>query len=263
MTATYTDLIVERDEDVLVVTLNRPERLNAMRNHLRAELIEALKEAEANGGVRAVVVTGAGDKAFSAGADIAELQERTLYTELSRPAELRRELPRIAEGLAKPVVAAINGFCLGAGLELALACTLRIAAARARLGLPEINLGVIPGSGGTQRLARLVGLGWALHMVLTGEPLTAEQGLRIGLVTEITADQELLPRAKSLARLMGGKAPVALAAARDAVLRSLDMDLASGLDFERKLFAICAATEDKAEGVRAFLEKRKPQFRGR
>lgn len=258
----YTDLTVSQEEEILLVTLNRPDRLNAMRNHLRRELLNCLLQAEADPSVRAIVVTGAGDRAFSAGAEIQELQERTLHSELSRPAELRRELPRVAESLSKPVIAAINGFCLGAGLEFAMACTIRIASENAKLGLPEINLGVIPGSGGSQRLPRLVGLGWAMQMAVTGEPVSAETAARIGLVTEVVPQTQLLDRAMALARTVGAKAPVAFAAARDAVLRALDSDLATGIDYERKLFALCCATADKAEGIAAFLEKRKPQFRG-
>jgi enoyl-CoA hydratase/carnithine racemase len=165
--------------------------------------------------------------------------------------------------LAKPTVAAINGYCFGAGLEFSLGCTVRIASDNALLGQPEITLGQIPGSGGTQRLYRFVGLGWAMQMVLTGEPVDAAKAREIGLVTETTRQEDLLGRAKELARTLGSRAPMAFMAGRDAVLRSTETDLLTGIDYERKLYAICMATEDNKEGLRAYREKRAPNYKGR
>lgn len=257
----YENIGVTEQADVLVIELSRPARRNAMSLDLRRELTACLLAAEANDKIRALVITGEGEKAFSAGADIEELQQRTSASELARGAELRRELPRVAETLSKPTVAAINGLCLGAGLEFAIACTVRIACESAKLGLPEINLGVIPGSGGTQRLSRLIGMGRAMEMTITGLPISATRAEQIGLVSEAVPDDALMERAVELARLVGSKPQVAFVSARDAVLRSPDLDLTSGLEFERRLFALCVDTDDKAEAVDAFLTKRKPTFR--
>jgi enoyl-CoA hydratase len=254
---------VSIDERIAVIRLSDPERRNAMSLPMREQCIAALRGLEERDEADAVVITGDGDKAFSAGADINEVAQRTVGGELSTRAQLRRELPRLIESMRLPTVAAINGHCLGAGLELALACTLRIAADNARLGLPEINLGVIPGSGGTQRLARLVGLGRAMELVTLGEPIDAQEAWRIGLVNKVCAPAELLGLALETCRKWQAKGPVSLMAARDAVLRSPDLDLAAGLDYENKLFALAIASGEKDEGVKAFKEKRKPDFRKR
>ena len=252
---------VRIENRVAIVTLADPARRNAMSLALREQCIARLRELEAGGEADAVVITGAGDKAFSAGADIEEVAQRTPTAELSTKAQLRRELPRLLETLRLPSIAAINGYCLGAGLELALACTLRIAARGARLGLPEINLGVIPGSGGTQRLARLVGLGRAMELVTLGESIDAEEAWRIGLVNRVCEPDVLIAEALAIASKWREKGPVSLMAARDAVLRAGDLDLASGLDYENKLFALALASGERDEGVKAFREKRKPRFR--
>lgn len=251
------------DGEVLVLEISWPERRNALSRRMRAELLDRVRRAEADEAVRAVVITGAGDRAFCAGANIPELADRTLASEMGPEADLRKELPTAVERLGKPSVAAINGYCFGAGLELALGCTIRIASEDAALGQPEIALGQIPGSGGTQRLYRFVGLGWAMQMVLTGEPVDAATARAIGLVTEVHPGDALLPRAKALARLLGSRAPLAFAAGRDAVLRSTETDLLTGIDYERKLYALCMATEDRAEGLRAYAEKRPPVYKGR
>lgn len=258
----YEDIVITRDGKVLTITINRPESLNVLRMQTRRECISALLEAEGDKSVRAVVITGAGKKAFSGGADVreGELQSRSVVNELKRASDLRRDLPRLCETLEKPVVAAINGYCFGAGLELALGCTFRIAAESAKLGQPEIRLGMIPGSGGTQRLSRLVGLGWAMHIILTGEPVTARQALSIGLVTEVVPDERLSSRARELGGHLATLPSLALHAAREAVLRSMDSDLISGLEIERYLSAIVATSGDKNEGLTAFLEKRQPIF---
>ncbi len=248
-------------ERIAVVRLSDPARRNAMSLPMREQCVAALRALEAGDEADAVILTGDGDKAFSAGADLDELAQRTVAGELSTPAQLRRELTRLLETMRLPSIAAINGYCLGAGLELALACTLRIAASDATLGLPEVNLGVIPGSGGTQRLARLVGMGRAMELVTLGEPIDAEEAWRIGLVNRVCAPAELLEAARGICRKWQAKGPVSLMAARDAVLRSTDGGLVEGLDYENKLFALALASGERDEGVRAFREKRKPRFR--
>lgn len=249
------------DQRIAVVRLSDPERRNAMSLAMREQCVHALRGLEEHDEADAVIITGEGDKAFSAGADINEVATRTVGGELSTKAQLRRELPRLIESMRLPTIAAINGHCLGAGLEIALACTLRIAAEDAKLGLPEINLGVIPGSGGTQRLTRMVGVGRAMELVTLGEPIDAREAHRIGLVNRVCAPADLLGVATEIARKWQAKGPVSLMAARDAVLRSPDLDLAAGLDYENKLFALAIASGERDEGVAAFREKRKPKFR--
>lgn len=256
MTTTYTDLLCDLTDGVLVVRLNRPEKRNAMRLELRAELIDCLTSAESDDEVRAVVVTGVGDKAFSAGADLNELQQRTVSSELSRAAEVRRRLPHVGETLSKPLVAAINGACIGAGLEFALSAPMRIASDNATFGLPEASLGVPPGSGGTQRLSRVVGQGWAMHMALVGKPLDAETALRIGLVTQLVPFDSLVDEAVSIAQELASYPPLAYQLTRDAVVRAFDVDLATGLDYERKAFALCLSTGDPQRLAKALLERR-------
>lgn len=260
---TYDNILTEQDDELLVVTLHRPDRHNAMTHQMRVDLLDCARKAESDDTVRAIVFTGHGEKSFCAGANIPELAERTLPSEMGPEASLRKELPTAIERLGKPTVAAINGYCFGAGLEFTLGCTARIASDNAKMVQPEITLGQIPGSGGTQRLYRFVGLSWAMQLVLTGEPIDAETARSIGLVTEVLPQADLLPRAKTLARLLGSRAPIAFAAGRDAVLRSTETDLLNGIDYERKLYALCMATEDNREGLRAYAEKRPPAYKGR
>lgn len=262
MTMAYSRIRLEIEDRVAFLTINHPERLNAMSLDIRTQMISALRKLETDDTADCVIFTGEGDKAFSAGADINEVKTRTVRGELSTEAQLRRELPFLLERLRLPTLACINGYCLGAGLEMALACTMRIASQNARFGLPEINLGVIPGSGGTQRLARMIGLGRAMDMAMLGEQITAEEAQRVGLVSAVHPPDKLREAALDVARKWQSKGPVSLMAARDAVLRSLDMDLASGLDYENKLFALCIASGERDEGVEAFLAKRKARFRG-
>ncbi|MBT6094670.1 MAG: enoyl-CoA hydratase/isomerase family protein [Rhodospirillaceae bacterium] len=259
----YENILTETDGELLVVTLHWPERRNAMNHQMRVDLMECARKAEADDAIKAIVFTGDGDKSFCAGANIPELSERTLASEMGEAATLRKELPTTIERLGKPSVAAINGYCFGAGLEFAMGCTVRIASPNASLGQPEIQLGQIPGSGGTQRLSRFVGLGWAMQMVLTGEPVDAETARAIGLVTELHPQEKLLDRAKELARTLGSRAPLAFVGGRDAVLRSTETDLLTGIDYERKLYAICMGSEDGQEGLKAFAEKREPVYKGR
>lgn len=246
---------------VVVLTLNRPDKRNALNGQLRCGLLGALDTAARDTEVRAIVLTGAGDKAFVAGADIGEFEGRS-------PVDQYRVMkaPTIfdaVERIAKPVIAAINGYCLGGGMELALACDIRLASTAARFGQPEVNLGIIPGGGGTQRLPRIVGLGAAMKLILSGDMVDAAEALRLGMVEEVLAPEELMPRAVKLAETIASKSPVAVAAAKEATRAALSLPLPEGLKLETALFQLCFASEDKAEGVRAFLEKRAASFPGR
>jgi enoyl-CoA hydratase len=246
---------------VAIVTINRPEKRNALNEETRAAIIGALDALEQNPAVRAVIVTGAGDKAFIAGADIAEFEGRA-------PVDQFRVMSawsvyQAADRFPKPIIAAINGFCLGGGCEFAMACDMRIAADTARLGQPEINLGIIPGGGGTQRLPRLVGLGHAFRLLYTGDLIDAAEALRIGLVDQVVPAGELMFQARALAEKIAAKSPVALSLMKEAVRASVRTPLDEGLRQEITLFGLAFASEDKREGVAAFLEKRSPEFTGR
>jgi len=245
----------------MLITINRPDKRNALDRQVRSECLDAIAAARANDAVRAIVVTGAGDKAFVAGADISEFEERTTVEQWRV-----MKSPTIFDAIERcptPVIAAVNGFCLGGGMELALSCDIRIASASARFGQPEVNLGIIPGGGGTQRLPRIVGLGAALKMILTGEMIGADEALRLGLVNEVLDPSALLDRALALAETIGAKSPVAVAAAKEATRAALNLPLDDGLKLETALFQLCFASDDRAEGVRAFLEKRAAQFTGK
>ena len=254
-------VLVELRDGVATVTINRPEKRNALSAEVRAAFLSALDALLVDDAARVVVVTGAGDKAFVAGADIAEFSERNAVEQ--HRVMTGRSVHEAIERFPKPVIAAINGYCLGGGLELAMACDFRLASARALLGQPEINLGIIPGGGGTQRLPRLVGLGAAMQMILTGDAIGATEAHRIGLVQEVVSAEELMPRALELGRRIATRSPVALAAAKEAARASLHTPLSEGLRVERGLYLLTFASEDKVEGVRAFLEKRPPRFTGR
>ena len=238
----YKNLEVVVINKCLVVYLDRPERLNAINNGMREELIECLIGAENDASVTGIVITGKGDRAFSSGADLHEVMARTVGSELDRGADIRRDVPRVIETLAKPTIAAINGVCLGGGLEIALACTVRIADSSAVFGFPEINYGLIPGSGGSQRLPRVVGLGWAMQIVTSGARIGAIKAEQIGLVTEVVASEDLLARGIELASSLGQKGSIAFSAARDAVLSSFEIGLDLGINLERRLLALCIST---------------------
>ena len=259
---TYDTLILERDGAVAVVTINRPKVLNALNAQTVDDIRRAMLELRQDTEVRAVIVTGAGDKAFVAGADIGELatQDPTRGREMAMRGQHVLDL---VEQLGKPTIAALNGFALGGGCELAMACTFRVAADTARLGLPEINLGIIPGYAGTQRLARIVGRSQALELILTGRHVAAAEALALGLVTRVVPAATLMDEARALAAELAGKAPLAVRYALDAVTRGLDMPFSQGCALEATLFGLAVATEDMREGTRAFLEKRKPSFTGR
>jgi enoyl-CoA hydratase len=256
----FQNILVDRQGPVAMVTLNRPKVLNALNRQTMDELECAFHGFGAEPEVRAVILTGAGEKAFIAGADIHELSTYgpTAGAEFAHRGQA--VLDRI-ERLGKPVIAAINGYALGGGCEIAMACHLRLASATARLGQPEINLGVIPGFGGTQRLARLVGEGRALELVLAGDPITAEEAWRIGLVNKVFPPGELMAGARALAEKLAAKSAPVTRYALEAVRRGLEGTLAEGLNLEANLFGLCCATEDKVEGTRAFLEKRPAAFK--
>lgn len=257
----YETLKVETTDRVATITLDRPEKRNALNARVRQELIAALDALESDDAARVLVITGAGDKAFVAGADIGEFAERTPL-EQRAAMEGRRAFTVLAD-FPKPTIASINGFALGGGCELALACDLRIAARSARLGQPEVNLGILPGGGGTQRLPRLVGMGRAMKLMLTGQLINAEEAERIGLVDEVVDDDALRERTRELARSIARHSPVALKLIKQAVRASAEMTLAAGLALERELFITAFSSDDRTEGVAAFLEKRTPHFEGR
>ncbi|HEX6624564.1 MAG TPA: enoyl-CoA hydratase-related protein [Pyrinomonadaceae bacterium] len=259
--ASYETLLVERRDRVAVITINRPQKLNALNIQTRQEGAAALDELRADEGVGVVVITGAGEKAFVAGADIAEFEGRTAVTQ--RDVMLGRSLFTAVDTFPKPIIAMINGFCLGGGCELALACDLRVAGDNARFGQPEINLGIIPGGGGTQRLARLIGEGKAMELILTGDMIDAQAAYNLGLVNMVVPAPDLEGKTMELAGRIAAKSPVALRMAKEAVKTASRANLDEGLRREVDLFAICFSSEDKDEGVRAFLEKRKPEFKGR
>jgi enoyl-CoA hydratase len=258
----YKTLIYEKKDNIGILTVNRPDKLNALSNELTEELDRFLSEVEKDAELRVLVITGAGEKAFVAGADIKELIERDalLGREVS---QFRQALFSRIENLPIPVIAAVNGYALGGGLELALACNIRIASEKAQFGAPEVKLGIIPGDGGTQRLPRLVGLGRAMEMVLTGDFIDAAEALRIGLVNKVVPHEELIETVMSLAKKIASRPPLAVKYAKEAVNRSQEGDTASGYALESYLHALSCTTEDKAEGVAAFLEKRKGCFKGK
>ncbi len=257
----FDNLLIARSGAVATLTINRPKVLNALNAQTLDELRRALAALQADDGVRALIITGAGDKSFIAGADINELTVQTPTGGREHALSGQRVFDLI-EQLGKPVIAAINGYALGGGCELAMACTLRLAADTARIGQPEINLGIIPGYGGTQRLPRLVGRGRALELLLTGDPISAAEALRIGLVNRVVPAEALLREAAALAAALAAKAPIAVRYIIDAVNRGADMPLADGQVLEATLFGLVSTTDDMREGTRAFLEKRKPEFKG-
>jgi enoyl-CoA hydratase len=258
----YQNLLLDRDGAVAVVTINRPDKRNALNATTLDELRRAILELKHDSSVRAVILTGAGDKAFVAGADINELAVQTPVSGREH-ARTGQHVLDLLEHMGKPVIAAINGVALGGGCELAMACTLRIAADTAKLGQPEINLGLIPGYGGSQRLSRLVGKGRALEILLTGDALTADEAYRIGLVNRVFAAADLMTEARKLAGALAAKAPVAARYIIDAVNQGLEMPLSQAEVHEATLFGLVSTTEDMHEGTRAFLEKRKAEFKGR
>lgn len=258
----FQNIHVETKSAIAYVTVNRPKAMNALNTATMEELRAAFTELRDDASVRVVILTGVGDKAFIAGADIGEIA--TLNEESGKEFALRGQAVfSLAENLGKPVIACINGFALGGGCELALACTIRLASENAKLGQPEVKLGVIPGFGGSQRLPRLVGKGIANQLLLMGEMLSAQEAYRIGLVNEVTSPAELIPRAEAIAQKIIANAPLAVEYTLQAVNEGMEMPLRDGLTLEAELFGKSCGTEDKKEGTAAFLEKRKAEFQGK
>jgi enoyl-CoA hydratase len=258
----YDNLLYDLKDQIARITFNRPNVLNALNRRTMDELGDCLNTARRDDSVRVLILTGAGEKAFIAGADINELAERT-PVDGKEFSLYGQEIIHRLETMGKPSIAAINGFTLGGGCEMALACTLRIASRNARIGQPEVKLGILPGYGGSQRLPRLCGKGMAHELILSGEMITAEEALRIGLVNRVTEPSELLPTAESIARKIIANAPLAVKYAMEAIEHGMEMPQEEGLFLEATLFGLCCATADMREGTRAFLEKRPPKFQGR
>lgn len=258
----YETLLYETRNGIGYVTVNRPAKLNALNRQVMEELLDCFQALAKDDEVRVAIVTGAGEKAFIAGADINELAVQSPVEGKETSLRGQRVLDCI-ENLGKPVIAALNGYALGGGCELAMACTLRVASENVRLGQPEVKLGIIPGYAGTQRLPRLVGKGRALEIILTGEPITAQEAYRIGLVNQVVPQQELLAAAEKLAQKIVALAPLAIKFALEAVNHGLQMSEAEGQFLEATLFGLCCTTADMKEGTRAFLEKRPPKFVGK
>lgn len=257
----YQNLDVQTGQGVMTITINRPDKLNALNRQTLSELSRALDDAAADEQIRALIITGAGEKAFVAGADIGELRDLNPIQAREFSAFGQQVMSKL-QNLGKPSIAAINGFALGGGCELALACTLRYAASHAKIGLPEIKLGIMPGFGGTQRLTRLIGPGRALEMALTGEPINAEQALKWGIVNKVIEPGDLLSEADAISRKLAVSAPHALSGILRSVHYGADLSLATALNIETSQFAICCGTDDMREGTSAFLERRAPVFKG-
>jgi len=258
----YENLIYEKRDGIVFITFNRPKVLNALNRKTMEELQQVLLDARGDDAVRVLILTGAGEKSFVAGADIGELSQQTPVNgkEFSL---FGQSVIHLLETLGKPSICAINGFALGGGCEVALACTIRIASKTAKLGQPEVKLGIIPGYGGTQRLARLCGKGVAHELCLTGEMITAEEAQRIGLVNRIYEPAELLPAAEAMAKKIIANAPLAVKYTMEAIERGTQMPLEEGLFLEATLFGLSCATDDMREGTKAFLEKRAAAFKGK
>ncbi|MGB8112213.1 MAG: enoyl-CoA hydratase-related protein [Candidatus Sulfotelmatobacter sp.] len=258
----FENILLEKKNAMAYVTVNRPKVLNALNVATIEELRQAFHDIKNDVAIRVVIFTGAGEKAFIAGADISELATRDPMTG-KETTQRGQNVLNLIENLGKPVIACINGFALGGGCEMAMACTMRLASENAKLGQPEVKLGIIPGYGGTQRLPRLVGKGIAMQMLLAGEMITAQEAHRIGLVNEVVPAAVLIPRAEAIAAKIIANAPLAVQYVMEAVNKGIEMSLSEGLYLEAVLFAVACATDDKKEGTTAFLEKRSPQFKGK
>ncbi len=258
----FKNIIYEKKDNIAIITINRPHVLNALNRDTLLEMLSALTDVEKDPNIRALVITGAGDKAFCAGADVKEFKDKPLV-ELLEFMELGHKVCTMIENLSKPVIAAVNGYALGGGLELAIACDFIIASTNAKLGQPEINLGIMPGWGATQRLVRLIGLRKAKELILLGEMISAEEALQIGLVNKVVPLERLKDEAFKLAKKLIEKSPIALKFAKHAINAALKTTLPEGLDYERMSFIALYSSEDAQEGIKAFLEKRKPVWKGR
>jgi enoyl-CoA hydratase len=255
----YQNILVTKEGAIGIIQLNRPKVLNALNFELMTELVNALEELDREAAVKVIILTG-GERAFAAGADLAEMSQATpVDLLLGRRFELWDRIRKIS----KPIIAAVSGYCLGGGNELAMNCDLIIASETATFGQPEVNVGIIPGAGGTQRLPRVVGKYKAMEMILTGKPISADEAFRIGLVNHVVPPESLMEEAKKIATDIALKPPISIRSAKEAILRAQDTTLEVGLEFERKAFYMLFATEDGKEGMKAFLEKRKPNFKGK
>jgi enoyl-CoA hydratase len=256
----YENLLVEIEAGIAIVTINRPNALNALNVATLIDLQNAFSQFAKDDAVQVIILTGSGDKAFVAGADIAAMQTLTVL-QAREFVNLGHNLMHSIETCPKPVIAAVNGFALGGGCELSLSCDIRLVSDNARFGQPEVNLGIIPGFGGTQRLARLIGKGLAMEMILTGEMINASEAQRIGLANKVFAQTELLDAAKQMAAKIINKGPLAIKLAKEAIRNGLEMDLDKANRYEAELFSLCFASKEQEEGMLAFLEKRPPKFR--
>ncbi len=258
----FENLLVEITSGIATVTINRPKAMNALNEQTLRELHSAFQDFADNAGVQVIIITGSGEKAFVAGADISAMQPLSAL-EARQFAKLGHEVMGSIEGCPKPVIGAVNGFALGGGCELALGCDIRLVSDNARFGQPEVNLGVIPGFGGTQRLARLIGKGRAMELILTGDMIDATEAHRIGLANKVIAQAELLDTAKAMAAKIISKGPISVKFAKEAIRNGLEMDLDKANQYEADLFGLCFASADQKEGMQAFLEKRTAEFTGK
>ncbi|MDI3519423.1 MAG: enoyl-CoA hydratase [Caldanaerobacter sp.] len=258
----YKNIEVKIEKGIATITINRPKALNALNTETLEELKNVLEVLQNDDGVKVIVITGAGEKAFVAGADISEMKDMSVF-EAKKFAELGQKVFRKIELMKKPVIAAVNGYALGGGCELALACDIRIASRNAKFGQPEVGLGIIPGFGGTQRLPRIVGVSKAKELIYTGDMIDAEEALRIGLISKVVEQDKLLEEAYGIAKKIMSKGLVAVSLAKEAINKSLEVDIDSGMEYEANAFAMCFGTQDQKEGMAAFLEKRAPKFEGR
>jgi enoyl-CoA hydratase len=256
------NVTVQKENGIALITINRPKVLNALNTDTLNELKAAVLDAGADESIKVLIITGAGEKAFVAGADIAQMRDLSVL-EGRKMTMLGQDVFNIIENLDKPVIAAVNGFALGGGCELAMSCDIRVASQNAKFGQPEVNLGIIPGYAGTQRLARLIGKGRAKYYIYTGYMFTAEEAFQMGLVNKVVRPEELLDECKTIAQTIMSKAPVAIMMAKKAINHGLDMDLNSGVAYEAEAYTTTFATEDRVEGMTAFLEKRAANFKGR
>jgi enoyl-CoA hydratase len=254
---TFENIILEKAEGIATITFNRPDAMNALNNLTRAEFREAMTDASCDDSIKVIILTGSG-RAFVAGSDIKELQNTTPLD-----AHNIQRLGSVVENCEKPVIAAVNGFALGGGCEIVLACDIIIAHEKAKFGQPEINLGIIPGGGATQRLPRLIGACRAKELILTGDIITAEEADRIGLVNKVVPIADLMPTVHEIAKKIASKSTTAVKIIKATINRGMQVGLESGLEYEREMYSLALSTEDKAEGVAAFIEKRKPEFKGK
>ena len=253
----FENILLEKEDGIATITFNRPDAMNALNNQTRAEFYSAMKDVAADNNIKVVILTGAG-RAFVAGSDIKELKQTT-----SLDAHNIHRLGMVVEKMEKPVIAAVNGFALGGGCEIVMACDIIIASDKARFGQPEINLGIIPGGGATQRLPRLVGVCKAKELILTGDIIKAEEAEKIGLVNRVVPGENLMATAKEIAKKIAAKSRATVRLAKDVINKGMQTSLETGLDYEREIYSLCLTLEDKEEGINAFIEKREPQFKGR